>query len=128
MAKRGLTNKQKRFIEAYLVSFNASDAALKAGYSKKTAPFIGAENLKKPQIADAIAKAQRKTSEKMMITKEDILNGLQEIAESKDNPAAARTSAWTTMAKMLGHMVDRHKIEADSKLTIQVVDYSKAEA
>ena len=51
MADEKLTPKQKRFCEEYLKSANASDAAKKAGYSMKTAPFIGAENLKKPKIS-----------------------------------------------------------------------------
>lgn len=51
MADEKLTPKQKRFCEEYLKSGNASEAAKKAGYSLKTAPFIGAENLKKPQIS-----------------------------------------------------------------------------
>ena len=46
-----LTQKQKVFCEEYIKTGNASDAARKAGYSPKTAPFIGAENLKKPQIS-----------------------------------------------------------------------------
>jgi phage terminase small subunit len=51
-----LTDKQRVFIEEYLKCWNASEAARRAGYSEKTAPFIGAENLKKPQIAEAIKK------------------------------------------------------------------------
>lgn len=46
-----LTQKQKVFCEEYIKTGNASDVARKAGYSPKTAPFIGAENLKKPQIS-----------------------------------------------------------------------------
>lgn len=46
-----LTQKQKVFCEEYIKTGNASDAARKAGYSQKTAPFIGTENLKKPQIS-----------------------------------------------------------------------------
>jgi len=49
------TNKQKMFIEYYLQSFNAADAARKAGYSKDTAYQIGAENLTKPVIKAAIS-------------------------------------------------------------------------
>lgn len=54
MADEKLTPKQRRFCEEYLKSANASEAAKKAGYSLKTAPFIGAENLKKPQISSYI--------------------------------------------------------------------------
>ncbi len=49
----GLTAKQQAFVEAYCG--NATEAALRAGYSPRTAAFIGAENLKKPQIKEAIA-------------------------------------------------------------------------
>ena len=45
-----LTNKQRRFIEEYLRCFNATQAAIKAGYSQRTAGSIGSENLTKPEI------------------------------------------------------------------------------
>ena len=50
----GLTNKQKKFVEEYLRDFNATQAALRSGYSPKTARSIGAENLTKPDILAAI--------------------------------------------------------------------------
>lgn len=49
-----LTPKQKKFCEYYIQSGNASEAARKAGYKEKNAPFMGAENLKKPQIKSYI--------------------------------------------------------------------------
>ena len=54
--KDKLTQKQKRFVDEYLVSGNATQAALKAGYSKKTAQRMGSENLSKPLIKRAIEK------------------------------------------------------------------------
>lgn len=45
-----MTVKQKRFCDEYLISGNATDAAIKAGYSPKTAYSIGNENLSKPEI------------------------------------------------------------------------------
>lgn len=51
-----LTKKQKRFCEEYIKTANASASAVAAGYSKKTAGAIGAENLKKPQITAYIKK------------------------------------------------------------------------
>lgn len=50
----GLTDKQRMFVEEYLVDFNATQAAIRAGYSEKTASVIGYENLRKPQIQQAI--------------------------------------------------------------------------
>lgn len=57
-----LTDKQEMFIEKYLISFNATQAALEAGYSPKTARSIGAENLTKPDIAEAISQHLRETA------------------------------------------------------------------
>ena len=51
-----LTQKQKRFCEEYIKTATASASAVAAGYSKKTAGAIGAENLKKPQITAYIKK------------------------------------------------------------------------
>lgn len=50
----GLLPKQAKFVAEYLISGNATQAALAAGYSPKTAYKIGAENLKKPQIASLL--------------------------------------------------------------------------
>ena len=51
-----MTEKQKLFCEEYLIDLNATQAALRAGYSKKTAYSIGNENLKKPEIQEYIQK------------------------------------------------------------------------
>ena len=53
-----LTPKQQRFVEEYLIDLNATQAAIRAGYSEKTAYSVGHENLKKPEIQKAIQEAQ----------------------------------------------------------------------
>ena len=58
MGPKTLTPKQRRFIEEYLIDLNATQAAIRAGYSEKTAYSIGQENLRKPVIAEAIAAAK----------------------------------------------------------------------
>lgn len=50
-----LNARQQTFVDEYLTTFNATKAALAAGYSEKTAHSIGSENLKKPEIAQAIS-------------------------------------------------------------------------
>lgn len=55
MPLTSFTDKQRRFIDEYPVDFNATQTAIRAGYSKRTAYSIGQENLKKPEIAAAIA-------------------------------------------------------------------------
>ena len=49
-----LTKKQRDFIAAYVESWHATDAAIAAGYSQRSAASIGSENLKKPEISAAI--------------------------------------------------------------------------
>lgn len=49
-----LTQKQSRFVDEYLIDLNETQAAIRAGYSRKTAHAIGSENLKKPEIKKQI--------------------------------------------------------------------------
>lgn len=75
-----LTPKQRRFIDEYLIDLNATQAAIRAGYSKKTAQQIGAENLSKPVIQAEIQKRQAKLQNKLEITQERVLQELAAIA------------------------------------------------
>lgn len=68
-----LTGKQARFVEEYLIDLNATQAAIRAGYSKKTAQIIGFENLSKPIISSAIEAAQKARSERTEITQDKVL-------------------------------------------------------
>ena len=62
-----LTIRQERFILAYFECGNATQAAIKAGYSRKTARFIASENLTKPNIIGSLRELrERATSEKVM--------------------------------------------------------------
>jgi len=72
----GLTKKQRAFVEEYLVDLNATQAAIRAGYSAKSAAEIGYENLRKPQIVEAIAEAQKARSERTQITADMVVKEL----------------------------------------------------
>ena len=76
-----LTDKQKRFIEEYLIDLNATQAAIRAGYSERTAYSIGEENLKKPGIKRAIDEAQSNRSNRVQITQDDVIRMLIENIE-----------------------------------------------
>lgn len=60
-----LTPKQQMFVHEYLVDLNATQAAIRAGYSEKTAYATGHENLRKPEIAQAIAEANQARMERV---------------------------------------------------------------
>lgn len=68
-----LTPKQKAFADYYIASGNASDAARKAGYSEKSAPFIGAENLKKPLISAYIAERMNPKDEARIADADEVI-------------------------------------------------------
>lgn len=74
-----LTNKQAMFVKEYMVDLNATQAAIRAGYSEKTAGQMGDENLKKPQIADAIKEAMQQRAEKVSLTAENVLQSILDI-------------------------------------------------
>lgn len=75
-----MTPKQILFVEEYLKDLNATQAAIRAGYSEKTAGQIGEENLKKPEIRKAIDEAMLERSKKTSITQERVLEALGQIA------------------------------------------------
>ena len=75
-----LTPKQKRFVAEYLVDLNATAAAIRAGYSKKTAEVIGYENLRKPQIEAAINQAIQERERRTEITQDMVLRETAKLA------------------------------------------------
>lgn len=79
---RNLNPKQQRFVDEYLIDLNATQAAIRAGYSKKTAAQIGEENLRKPEISAAVQKAQADRSERTQITQDAVLQELAKIGFS----------------------------------------------
>ncbi len=75
-----LTPKQERFIAEYLIDLNATQAAIRAGYSVKTAEKIGSENLKKPEIEAVLNKAKLERQEKTGVTAEKVISAIAQIA------------------------------------------------
>lgn len=68
-----MTNKQKRFADEYLIDCNATQAAIRAGYSAKTAKSIGQENLTKPDVKSYIDKQLEQLHNKTIATAEEIM-------------------------------------------------------
>ena len=75
-----LTDKQTLFCKEYLIDLNATQAAIRAKYSKKTAQVIGAENLAKPMIQQEIKRLRKKAQKSTDVTIEKVLIGLSQIA------------------------------------------------
>lgn len=78
---RDLTQKQQAFVREYLVDLNATQAAIRAGYSANTAAVIGHENLRKPQISIAVESALAAREQRTEITQDYVLTGIRETVE-----------------------------------------------
>ncbi len=75
-----LTKKQKLFIEEYLIDLNATQAAIRAGYSSETAQQMGSENLSKPVIRAHIDKAMAERSRRTGVSADRVVQELAKIA------------------------------------------------
>lgn len=71
-----LSAKQEQFCREYLVDLNATQAAIRAGYSAKTANRIASENLSKPDIMERVAELKQERIEKVARTAQDVLNDI----------------------------------------------------
>jgi phage terminase small subunit len=78
-----LTDKQQRFVDEYLIDLNATQAAIRAGYSEDSARQIASENLSKPDIQDAIQAAMEARSERTQIDQDWVLKRLALLADAK---------------------------------------------
>ncbi len=75
-----LTNKQRLFVQEYLIDLNATQAAIRAGYSVESARDIGCENLTKPNIQQEIAKAMAERSKRTGVNQDRIVLELARLA------------------------------------------------
>ena len=87
-----LTPKQARFVQEYLTDSNATQAAVRAGYSAKRARVIGHENLTKPNIAAAIEKAMAEHAERAELTADWVIDELRKIAAANLADYVSKTS------------------------------------
>lgn len=132
-----LTAKQKRFCEEYIVDCNATQAAIRAGYSKKTAKQIGQENLTKPDLKKYIDEQLEKIHNKKTADAQEVLEyltavmrgqhkeqtlqlvgeGVQSIADI-DVSAKERLKAAELLGKRYGLFTDKVNFDGLSQLVI----------
>jgi phage terminase small subunit len=114
-----LKPKQELFAIEYLKDFNATQAAIRAGYSTKTAHVIGPENLKKPVIKKAIDIGMAQRTKSVEISVEWILQGVKSIADNLDEQTKDRLKAFELLGKYLKMFTDKHEISGSSRDPIQ---------
>ncbi len=109
--KKRLTPKQELFVSGFLIDGNASAAAKRAGYSERTAEKIGSENLRKPEIAKAIAENQAKRLERNEVSADKVIAKLAAIAFY--DPLRAFDAAT-------GNLLPLHEIDDDTRAALIV--------
>jgi phage terminase small subunit len=122
-----LNPKQAEFVKFYLATSNGKDAAIKAGYSEKTAHVIANQLLNNTLVFAAIQKARNEMGEKLHFTREGQLKKLQNIY---DDPAARpgdKVKVIEVQNKMLG--LDQPPVEKEDmerKFPVIVIPASEA--
>ena len=140
-----LTAKQKIFCDEYIISLNATQAAIKAGYSKKTARKIAAENLTKPVIQSYISERMKQKESSLIATQDEVLqyltsvlrgeskttdtvlvgigDGYQKVQEVEKKPSEKdRLKAAELLGKRYGLYTDKISADVDMSLDISI-DY-----
>ena len=133
-----LTSKQQRFVDEYIISGNATQAAIKAGYSKKTANRIATENLSKPVIKTAIDKRNAEIQSEKTMDMQEVMELLASIARGETTEetvtnkgdvieTATRNSdklkALELIGKRFGAWTDKKEISGNLDIEIGMGDY-----
>jgi phage terminase small subunit len=128
MPSKELNPKQRRFVDEYLVDLNAKQAAIRAGYSPKTAESQGSRLLSHAKVSEAIQHGQAQIANKYEVTQEYVIEKLIEnldgsLREGQRGPA---NGALTLLGKHIGMFVDRTRVEGPNGGPVQVEDAAAA--
>ncbi len=85
MATNKMTAKQKRFCDEYLIDLNATQAAIRAGYSKKSAYSIGVENLNKPELKKYIDERMKEKEDSLIAKQDEVLKYLTSVMRGESS-------------------------------------------
>lgn len=141
MAK--MTAKQQRFCDEYLIDLNATQAAIRAGYSEKTAKVTGCENLTKPNIKEYIDKRMAEKDAALIADQDEVLRYLTSVLRGKSQSSVLargyegndeviekapdekeRLKAAELLGKRYGLYTDKVNETVDMELNIKV-DYGE---
>ena len=115
-----MTPKQKAFCEFYIASLNATEAAIKAGYSKRTANVIGCENLTKPYIQEYIQRRLKSAQSNRVATAQEILEYLTGVVRNTSEATKDRIKAAT----LLGERYNAFAAEPDKNADKPIITFT----
>jgi phage terminase small subunit len=104
-----LTDKQEAFCREYVVDFNGTQAAIRAGYSEKTANEQAARLLANVSISNRVKELREEHSEQLEITIEELTNFFRSIMEDEEQKGADRIRAAENLSKRVGYYEEHNK-------------------
>jgi phage terminase small subunit len=113
-----LNNKQQAFISEYLTDYNATQAAIRAGYSKRSASSIGEELLRKPEINNVIQVKREALAKANEVTAERITAELAKVAFTEGS--RDKVKALDILARMLGLIKSKTELSTPPGQPIQI--------
>ena len=121
-----LTDKQQRFCEEYVVDLNATQAAIRAGYSANTAEAQGSRLLRNVKVQAYVAQLQEATSKRLAFDAEYVVRGLMREAEDMElGSGSSRVSALEKLGKHLGMFTDKVEQKSENVTRIERVIISR---
>ena len=120
MSRKKLTERQRRFVEEFALNGNATQAAIRAGFSQKAAKQQGARLLTNVDVAAAIRRLRNAASQRIEISADRVLQGYARIAFDPrpvgELSAQDRIRAMNALGKHLGLFVDKHEVDVGTRL------------
>lgn len=138
IVKKKLTQKQQRFVDEYIISGNATQAAIKAGYSKRSAYSVGQENLRKPVIKAALDKRNAEIKSDKTADMVEVMEYLTSVMRGEQTESVAtakgvydgvevsakdRIKAAELIGKRHGAWTDKKEVNGNLDIDIGVGDY-----
>lgn len=102
-----LTPKQKAFADNYIISGNATEAAIKAGYSENSAKVIGAQNLTKLNILEYIKQRTAPTEQKRIASGDEVLQFFTRVMKGEEKDASGLDASLDTKIKAAVELAKR---------------------
>lgn len=118
-----MTEKQKRFCDEYLVDYNATQAAVRAGYSAKSAYSIGEENLRKPELKTYIDERLEQLRSAKTATATEVMEFLTEVMRDEGEGSVSRLKAAELLGKRFGLFTE--KINVDGNIPVVIAGDDK---
>lgn len=120
-----LTEKQKRFADYYIETGNATESAIRAGYSKKTATETGYENLRKPHILEYVGERTKKLEDERTANMKEVREFWSVVMRDNHQEMKDRLKASEFIAKTKGAFID--KVEHSGGMNNTNVELSSEE-